>query len=316
MKITLVTPADKGSRSGNRTTADRWAAILRKLHHRVEVVVDYDGAPARLMVAIHAWRSAAQIRLFKETYPDRPLVLCLSGTDIYRFQRSHPQETLRSMELADAIVCLHDLVGRAIPAEFARKLHVIRQSALPVTRVPPVKRNFEICVVGHLRDEKDPLRAAMAVRDVRESSKLKVIQLGKAHDEAWAASAEAESASNPRYEWRGEVPLGQVRKMYARARAMVISSRMEGGANVISEAVVAGLPVIASAIDGNVGLLGIDYPGYFPLEDTVALRDLLLRAEAEPEFLASLKRHGDRLAPGFAPARELAGWRDLIAKFK
>ena len=94
---------------------------------------------------------------------------------------------------------------------------------------------------------------------------------------------------------------------------MVISSLSEGGANVISEAVVAGVPVLASRIDGNVGLLGADYPGYFPVGNTEALTRLMRKLEHEPQFVASLRKALAGRAPLFRPAREMAAWRRLLA---
>ena len=316
MKISLITPAKKQSRAGNRTTAVRWARIMGDLGHRVEVAVDGDGGAADMMVALHAWRSAGSISAFRARQPGRPLIVALTGTDIYRFQASHPEPTIPSMETADALVCLHDLVHRDIPARFASKLTVIHQSAPPLARPRrPARRHFDVCVIGHLRDEKDSLRAAYAVRDLPAASRLRVIQLGKAHTEEWAADARREMAQNPRYHWRGEVPGWAVRREFVKTRAMVLSSVMEGGANVVSEAVVAGVPVIASDIPGSVGLLGPGYAGYYPVGDTGALRDRLLRAEGEPGYLETLVRQGKERAPLFTPEREFEGWRQLLGRF-
>ena len=317
MKISLVTPAGKQSRAGNRRTAVRWARILDGLGHRVTISEEADGGGADMMVAVHAWRSARSIRAFAERHPERPLVVLLAGTDIYRFQHSHPAETIASMERATLLVGLHDLVHRAIPDRFAGKLRIIHQSALPLPGPrTPSRRHFEVCVIGHLREEKDPLRAAYAARLAPTESRLRVIQLGKAHDENWARAAEAEIADNPRYVWRGEVKGGQVRRHLAHSHAMVISSVMEGGANVVSEAVAAGLPVIASRIDGNLGLLGEDYAGYYPVEDTEALARLLQRAEEDPAFLKLLTAQVRQRQPLFRPARERAAWRRLLAELK
>ena len=315
MKISLITPAKKQSRAGNRTTAVRWAAILRRLGHRVAVSDVYDGAPAAMMVALHAWRSAEAIERFHGLYPDRPLVVALTGTDIYRFQKSHPEITARSMELADALVCLHDQVYRDIPRRWRSKLHVIHQSAKPLPRRgAPAKRHFDVCVIGHLREEKDPLRAALAARRLPSTSRLRVIHAGKAIDRSWVRKAAAEMARNPRYRWLGDVPGWRVRRLMGRSRLMVISSRMEGGANVVSEAIVAGLPVIGSDIAGNVGLLGEDYPGTYPVEDTDALRRLLERAEFEPGFLGALKRHCRERRFLFRPGAEFAAWKELALR--
>lgn len=313
MKVILVTPARKSARAGNRTTAVRWARQLRDLGHRVKVQYEWDGAGADLMVALHAWRSADSIVRFRERFPDRPLVVALTGTDIYRFQNSHPEVTRRSMALADALTCLHDLVHEAIPAEFGGKLHVIHQSAPPLGRPrAPAKRSFDICVLGHLRDEKDSLRAAYAIRDLPADSRLRLLHFGKAHNADWERKARAEMARNPRYLWRGEVPGWRVRREFGKTHLMVLSSVMEGGANVISEAVVAEVPIIASEIHGTVGLLGPDYPGYYPPKDTKALRALLLRAEREPGFVQELAAHGAARRHLFTAERETAAWQAVL----
>ena len=294
-------------------TASRWERLLRGLGHGVTVQTDWDGTPGDMMVAIHAWRSASSIVRFRQRFPGRPLVVALSGTDIYRFRHSHPEETLRSMEMADALVCLHDLVYRAIPEAHRKKLHVIHQSAAPLTRSRrPSVRTFDVCVVGHLRDEKDPFRAAFAARSLPQQSRLRIIHLGKAHNDEWAAQASAEMELNSRYHWRGEVGAWQVRQEFLKTHALVHSSIMEGGANVVSEALVADVPVIASDIDGNVGLLGEDYPGYYPVRDTEALRTLLHRAETEPEYLQRLREHGSKRKHLFTPEREISRWQALL----
>lgn len=305
MKIVLITPAGRGSRAGNRATATRWARFLRADGHRVHIAVDYDGAPADLMIALHAWRSAASIRAFDEQHPRRPLVVVLTGTDIYRFQHSHPGETLDSMARADVLIGLHARVADDVPARFGYKLDTVLQSAVPLPRrLPPVQSRFDVCVVGHLREEKDPLRTAYAVRELPAGSRLRVIAAGRAHDASWAQAATREMALNPRFRWRGELPHGEVRRLLARARLMVMGSRMEGGANVVSEACVAGLPVIASDIAGNRGLLGDDYPGYYPVADTPALRERLLCAERDAAWLETLRRHCQARAPSFLPEKE------------
>jgi putative glycosyltransferase (TIGR04348 family) len=312
MRIRLVTPAPPRSRAGNRATAARWAAILRGLGHRVGVSVDYAGEPADLMVALHAWRSAEAVARFAARHPGRPLIVALTGTDAYRFIHSHPEPTLRSIVLADRLVGLHDLIAETVPSEHRAKVRVIYQSARPVARRAPVKGAFRVCVAGHLREEKDPLRPAYAVRNLPAESRLRVEHYGGAHTPEWAAAAQAEMAVNPRYRWHGEIAHGRLRRVYASAHLLALPSRMEGGANVISEAVVAGLPVVASRIDGSVGLLGADYPGYYPVEDSAALRALLLRAESDPAFYADLEGRCAARRPLFTPERERSAWESLL----
>ncbi len=81
---------------------------------------------------------------------------------------------------------------------------------------------------------------------------------------------------------------------------------------MVSEAIVAGAPVIVSRIAGNVGLLGDDYPGYFEVGDTKALAGLLLRAETDYASLAELRSYCEELSANFDPAIERRAWSDLI----
>ena len=280
----------------------------------MRIAADYDGRPADLMVAVHAWRSSGAIEKFKAKLPGSPVILQLSGTDIYHYLESDPVPTRRAMELADRLVALNDLAWRRVPRSLRSRLFVIHQSAMasPYPRRPD-PRDVVVSVIGHLRDVKDPLRAAEAARLLPANSRIRIEQVGRAYTPQWTGRARAEMKANPCYLWRGDVPASAVRRLLARSHAMVISSLSEGGANVISEAAVAGVPVLASRVDGNVGLLGADYPGYFPAGDTRALARLLQRLEHDPRFAARLAQALARRAPLFRPAREIAAWRRLLA---
>ncbi len=313
MRIKIITPAGKNSLSGNRATAKRWAGFLKQAGHRVSIEVKWDGQPCDCFIALHAWRSADSIRAFRETFADTPLIVVLTGTDLYRFIDSHPETTRRSLALADRLVTLHAGAANALPEKYRHKVRVIHQSARPLPgTVRPSRRYFDICVVGHLRDEKDPLRTALAVRSLPQDSRIRVLHFGRPHDAVWQRRAQDEMKRNPRYHWYGEVPHWRVRRVYGQSRLMVLSSVMEGGANVISEACVSGLPVIASRIDGSIGLLGNDYPGYYPVQDTDALRRRLLQAEHEPDYLTRLRQHCRARAVDFTPQREQQALQRLV----
>ena len=124
--------------------------------------------------------------------------------------------------------------------------------------------------------------------------------------------AQREMTLNPRYRWLGEVPVWRVREVLARSRLFVISSRMEGGANALGEAIVSGLPVLASRIPGSIGVLGDDYPGYFEVGGTQQLASLMLKCERDPGFLAEITSRCRELIPLFDPERERAAWVSLI----
>ena len=211
----------------------------------------------------------------------------MTGTDLYRDMAMFP-EVEGSMNLADAIVVLQSAAMEMIPKSFHRKTVVIHQSVRPIKRPPLLKRSFLVSVIGHLRPEKDPFCIVRSLKYVSATSQLKVIHLGKAMSSEMSLQAQSMTKTSPRYRWLGEISHAKTLQWLARSHLMVISSIMEGGAHVVSEAIAIGVPVIASNIPGNRGLLGDDYPGYFPVGDEKSLSELLRKAEEDPIFYHSL----------------------------
>jgi putative glycosyltransferase (TIGR04348 family) len=319
MKIGIVTPAPPRSKYGNRVTALRWAGILRDLGHRVNVRLAYDHEPYDMMVALHARRSYTAIRRFHQLYPARPLIVALTGTDLYRdIPRSSTAR--QSLEIASRLVALQPKAGEELEPRLRSKLRVIYQSVPAsqpsLTRAQNGRRTFDVCVVGHLRPVKDPFRAALAARRLPSSSRLRIVHAGAAMSKDMEARARAEAAVNPRYNWLGEQPRWRVTQIFRRSAVCVLSSKMEGGANTVSEAAVEGVPLLASQIPGSVGLLGEDYPGYFRVGDTANLARLLHRAETDQAYLAMLRKHVEKLAPRFHPDRERAAWKRLLGELE
>src|SRR5262249_17690199 len=166
--------------------------------------------------------------------------------------------------------------------------------------------------LAHLRPVKDPLRTAFAARLVPSSSKIQVVHLGNALDENLAEEALQEMAINPRYRWLGERPQAEALRMLASSQLMALTSRLEGGANAVSEALACSVPVISSRISGSIGLLGEEYPGYFPVGDTQALSDLLRQAETDAGFYEALRSWCERRAALVNPANERRSWQKLL----
>jgi putative glycosyltransferase (TIGR04348 family) len=316
VKIQLITPQPLDFNSGNKITAVRWARILRGLGHKVNIEQKYSGKPADVLVALHARRSHKSIRKFHERYPHLPLVVTLTGTDLYRDIHTD-QDAQRSLELADRLIVLQELALAELPKQFRSKTRVIYQSAEPYKVAP--SRNagaFKVCVIGHLREEKDPLRIALAARRLPETSTIEVLHVGRSLDNGLGKQAQAEAANNPRYRWVGELPYWMTRRVLARSHLLVISSRMEGSSNVLCEAIASNVPVIASKIPGLMGTLGKNYPGYFPVGDTAELAHLLLKAECDGAFYRSLKRRCAGLSVLVRPSREIASWKLLLRELQ
>jgi len=316
LDVLLVTPAPPGSLLGNRITAERWARLLRELGHRVRVELAYEDDDCDLLIALHARRSAQACARYKALHPARPLILALTGTDLYRDLAVSP-EARRSLALAERLIVLHPRGADALEPALRERVRPILQSVeLPedLRRITPEQDDFRVCVLGHLRPVKDPLRTAEAARLLPPDSRVRVVQLGRALEESLAERAREEQERNPRYEWRGELPHAEALAVLAGSRLHVLSSELEGGANALCEAIATGVPTLASAIDSSMGILGDDYPGLFPVGDTRALAELLTRAERDAAFLAELCARCAALAELLRPEREREALAQLLAE--
>ncbi|MBL8794393.1 MAG: TIGR04348 family glycosyltransferase [Planctomycetia bacterium] len=317
MRIFLACPAPPKSRKGNRVTAQRWADILRSLGHQVTIGTRYIASRCDLMIALHALKSRAAMAVYRAGYPKGPLILCLTGTDLYRdMQRSASARI--GLEWADRLVLLQEYGKRELEPRLRRKCRVILQSAEPVggSRKEPRQPGapLHVVVLGHLRYVKDPFRTALALRCLPKELPIRVTHLGAALDCRMADRARRLMEAEPRYHWQGEVSRSRARKILAGSDLMVLSSRLEGGANVISEALVDDVPVLASRMPGNVGLLGAKHPGYFPVGDTQALARLLRRAATEFTYYHRLANACAERKQLFTAEREREAWRNLLAE--
>lgn len=320
MNIFITGPALFSKGRGNRRTAVRWGRILSRMGHGVVFDDRYDGQDCDLMVALHAIYSAPSVQRLRKERPDTPVVLALTGTDIYglgeMFDREAQVTAHAAMESATRLVAFHQLAVRNVPEHLRPKVKVISQSAEPPGELPARRDDiFEVAVVGELRAVKDPFRTALAARRLPTDSAVRVVHAGAASSEEVAERAAKEERANARYTWIGEVSHEDARALIARSRLLSISSRHEGGPNVLSEALALGTPILATRIPGVVGLLGDDYPGCYAVGDTEALSVLLGRAEREPAFYRTLDEHCRARAELASPAREADAWRELLSSF-
>ena len=338
LRIALVTPAVAAANNGNWQTARRWAHFLRPHRagrgrraprggsgkvaepqlpesalYRVRCSADWQAGDEALMIALHARRSAPSIAAWRQVHPGRPLVVVLTGTDLYRDIASDAAAQ-RSLELADRLVVLNECGLAALPAPLRPKARICLQSAPPRRPQAKTGRHLRALMVGHLREEKSPRTYFDAARRLAQRRDIRLDHIGGALDPVLADEARALMQVQPRYRWLGELPHAATRERIQRAHVLVHASRMEGGAHVVIEAVTSGTPVLASRIDGNVGLLGAAYGGYFEPGDAAGLSTLLQRGRDDPSMLAALAGQCALRAPLFDPARERHTLQTLLAE--
>ena len=306
-------PRGTAERTGNHHTAQRWAGFLRSSGHRVTIEEAWGGAGVDALIALHARKSASSVEKFHHEYADRPLIVALTGTDLYRDIETST-EARRALKFATRLVVLQPRGRTQLAPSFRSKTRVIFQSsATRLTHRPP-KRRFRIAVIGNLREEKDPFRAAMAVARLRSNPGIEVVQIGASLAPEMARVARRFERHDPRYAWIGSQPHGEALRRMAASHLLVVSSVMEGGANVICEASRIGVPVLASRVSGNVGMLGAGYAGYFPLFDDRELARLIERASEDSAYYAKLKRAVSARRALFAPSAEKRGLQRLLGE--
>lgn len=263
------------------------------------------------MIALHARRSAQSIEAFATCFPHRPLTVVLTGTDLYRDIRTDEQAK-RSLVLASRLIVLQQEGLLELPPAMKSKATVIYQSARPLKPGRRSSRFFDLALVGHQRSEKDPLTAVRALLRLSGDLPVRLFHVGAALDIRLAAEVAALGAKDRRYYWLGALPQADTRQRIKQCRLLLLPSLMEGGANVLIEAVTSGVPVLGSDIAGNRGMLGADYPGWFPAGDDVRLAELILAAMHDPEYYAALSRLCAERVSLFSPAHECAAVCSLL----
>ena len=284
---------------------------MLRADYRVTLLDRWQGEPADLMIALHARRSAASIARWSQARPGAPLVVALTGTDLYR-DILVDADAQRSLALADRLIVLHERAVDDLPAQHRAKAVACFQSTTPRAPLAKTTRLLRVVMVGHLREEKAPQTYFDAARRLGGRHDLRLDHIGAALDPAFGAEAQALQRACPGYRWLGALPHEATRRHIQRAHALVHTSRIEGGAHVVMEAICSGTPVLATRIAGNIGMLGAHYAGCFAPGDAEALATLLERCRDQPAILGALREQCAARAPLFEPARERAGLRSLL----
>jgi len=314
--IVIVSPALQDANNGNWQTAQRWAKMLGCAYRSRIVRVwqpqtDAACSSDTVMIALHALRSSDSIVSWANQRGSRRLILALTGTDLYRDIHTSAQAQ-HALALAGQLIVLQERGLQSLPAPHRSKAHVVFQSTTSRQTLPKTSRHLHAVMVGHLRDEKMPQTLFEAARLLQQDASIRITHIGSSLDENLAQDAINTEAICVGYTWAGGLKHAQTRQKIQRAHVLVHTSKIEGGAHVIMEAVCSGTPVLASRMDGNVGMLGGGYDGYFPVGDAKALATMLRRCKNEPAFLDHLKQQCAKRAPLFAPASEQAALLQIV----
>ena len=304
--LILVTPYLAGANNGNWRTAARWARMLAA---RYRVTVAPPDAPlpgdATALVALHARRSRDAIARWRTAHPDRATIVVLTGTDLYRDLPAGDRDAAASIAEADRLIVLQPEALASLGAAERARTSVVVQSAralAPCTR--KAASRFHALLVAHLRGEKDPVTALEAWRRLPHDHAATLTIVGAALEAPLADAVRRAAAADPRVRWLGGRPHAWTRQAIRRTHALIVTSRLEGGANVVVEALTSGTPVIATHIPGNIGLVGADYGALFPVGDASALADLVARAARDRRWLAARARECARAGARMTPEAE------------
>jgi putative glycosyltransferase (TIGR04348 family) len=310
-RLALVTPALADADNGNWRTAARWARLLAP-HWDVRLTDRWQAGGEDAALMLHARRSAASIAAWRERRGDAPLIVVLTGTDLYR-DIHEDASARRSLDLADRLVLLNEHAPQDLPPRWRGKARVCLQSC-PAwqARTAHPARHLRVLTVGHLREEKGPDLVFDAVRRL-DRPDIRWEHVGRALAPEWARRAAATAAACPGYRWLGPLPHPATRRRIRNAGVLVHPSRLEGGAQAVIEALRSGTAVIATRIPGNVGLLGEDHPGLVDPDDGAALAAAVARCRDDPAMLPALRAAGAALAPRFAPEAERRTLLALLA---
>ncbi len=272
-----------------------------------------------MLLALHARRSADSVARWAQAHAATDsapgLAVVLTGTDLYR-DIATDTAAQASLHLAQRLVVLQECGPDALPQPLRHKARVVFQSTALQTPLLKPAAPLQVLMVGHLREEKSPQTLWEAARLLPPDAGICIDHIGAALAPEWAALAQACMRDCPHYCWLGGVPHADTLQAMAQAHLLVHTSRMEGGAHVLLEAVCSGTPVLASRIPGNVGMLGADYAGYFTPGDAQALAAMLQRCRAPQRhhdgLYARLQQQCAARAPLFSPAAEQAAVRALV----
>ena len=321
LEIAMVLPEDAPVGSGNRVSAGRWSAMLRAGGHRVRELeapgqhADYAGLD--LWIGLHAERSSSSLDLALTRAPGLRAITVLTGTDLNR-EGGPSESTQDQLDRSNRLVILNKSARRLVPEPLQDRVRYLPQvptgiDPIPVRQAPTAT----LAMLGHLRPVKDPEVVLRALENLPRGLGLRVLHAGK------PLCAELEQAClnasrNPSlpYQYLGPVDRTAALGILAESQGLLLPSRSEGGASVLSEALLTGRAVISSDAPGITSFLPDDYSGTFAIGDDRQLGERLERFATDAEWrhqLTELCASAGEQLRGFDEAR---GWLELVCELK
>ena len=165
-----------------------------------------------------------------------------------------------------------------------------------------------------MREVKNPFYTIRNI--VKTDLPVQVIHIGSALSPEMKKMAKQWEQDDPRYTWKGNLSHEQTLQIIQDSDLLSHTSLMEGGANVIAESISLSTPVIASLVDGNRGMLGEDYTGYFDLENPNQFLSLINKTVTDKQFYQTLQTQCEHLAEQFTPEKEQESLKTLLENLK
>ena len=308
MKICVASPYPLTDLKGNSVSTKRIVGILNESGYQARGSHGFDGESADVLISLHSYKGTQAVDDFRRQFPGGKVIVLITGTDLYV---DLPEgRGISTLEKADVIVLPYEEARGEILKDFEDKLYVVPSSlTIPEIEATPQSDQFVITIVGHLRPVKRPFLTIEAVAAHPEWGNIEVRQLGEALDEKSADTACDWEEKDTRYQWLGALPREESLAICAGSSLTVNSSRSEAAANAVLEAMTLGVPILASRIEGNIGLLGVDYPGYF---EGNFLEPKLAEVITGEYDLSEWVTHAKKRLPIFSRESERSAWDELL----
>lgn len=312
MQVVISSPYAIDSLHGNTVSAMRIAGILEESGHVVEVIESGDSIAddSGALIALHARKSHVSVVAMKRQSSESKVILYLTGTDLYEDIPNGCPQAIESLELADTIVVSQEASFQSVPEAYQGKTRVVYNSII-LPHLEPVDREVDLFVIAsHLRSVKQPFFVVEALKLLEEDVRVKL--MGAEIDIGNAELATKLSSDDSRFEWLGEQTYEQTLTWMRRSMATINTSLSEGGANSVGESIALGRPVLASRIEGNIGMLGAEYDGYFDSDSPAALAELMKRICNDDSYLKHLEQQVLKQSAKYSRVNEAKGWLALL----